>query len=126
MATDPRRSLGALGEQHAAERLAAAGASILARNVRTRHGEIDLIAIDDGCLAFVEVKTLREANRFGPERPALAVGLRKQRRIRRLAAAWLAEAGHLPRFRAIRFDVIEVMVDARLRVTRYGHIRNAF
>jgi predicted RecB family endonuclease len=53
--TDPRQTLGRLGERLAAEHLERLGYTILARNHRTRHGEIDLIATHDGALVFVEV-----------------------------------------------------------------------
>ena len=46
VSTDPRRALGALGERLAAEHLARAGYVVLARNYRTRFGEIDIIAVD--------------------------------------------------------------------------------
>ncbi|MGH2591453.1 MAG: YraN family protein [Actinomycetota bacterium] len=128
--TFARQGLGRFAERHAASRLAAEGFSIVARNARVRTpeviGEIDLIAIDRGVLVFVEVKAGRVGARAGPERPALAVGARKQRRVRRLARAWLAEAAALPRFRGLRFDVIGVRVDARGRVAAYEHLRGAF
>ena len=56
---DPRRALGALGEELAAAHLQRLGFVVLARNVRTRHGEIDLIAFDGRTLVFAEVKTRR-------------------------------------------------------------------
>ena len=63
---------------------------ILARNWRCRYGELDVIATDPSgrTLVFVEVKT-RTGDGFGglPE----AVTAAKVKRIRRLAALWLAE-----------------------------------
>jgi putative endonuclease len=70
------------------------------------------------------VKTIRAGGRRGPERPELAVGAQKQRRIRMLARAWLAEATP-PRHSSLRFDVVGVL----LRPDGHGtlrHIRNAF
>lgn len=55
-----------------------------------------------GTLVFVEVKA-RATDRFGS--PALAVDHRKQRRLRILAARWLAEHPHRG---AVRFDVVAV------------------
>ncbi len=75
----------------------------MARNWRCTDGEIDLIVGRDGLLVFVEVKA-RATDRYGS--PALAVDHRKQRRLRRLAARWLAEHG-APRS-VIRFDVVAV------------------
>ena len=83
-----------------------------ARNARTRLGELDIVALDGDALAFVEVKAGRAGRLIGPERPALAVGRRKQLQLRRLARAWLATRTDLPRFTAIRFDVVGVTYGA--------------
>ena len=61
-----------------------------------------------------------------PERPALAVGARKQARLRRLARAWMSMAEPLPRFRAIRFDVVGVTFDRADRAIDFEWIRGAF
>ncbi|MFN2612514.1 MAG: YraN family protein [Solirubrobacterales bacterium] len=121
-----RQRLGARAEQFAAEDLEASGWEILARNVRTRHGEIDIIARERHALVFVEVKAGRLGTSVGPERPTLAVGLQKQRRIRRLAAAYLAGCPPLPRFAEIRFDVIGLSFAAGGELAGIEHLRNAF
>src|SRR5918996_1371726 len=99
--TVARQRLGRAAEALAADRLSRAGFAIVARNVRVRTpevgGEIDLIALDGHALVFVEVKAGRAGSRAGPERPALAVGRRKQLRLRRLARAWLGGSGGPPR-----------------------------
>ena len=59
MKTSPRQSLGRLGEDLAAQYLAEQGFAILARNVRTPYGEIDLLAQQGDLVVFVEVKTRR-------------------------------------------------------------------
>lgn len=107
--TQRRRHLGQVGEDLACERLSKAGLSVLARNVRTRYGEIDVIAIDGDALVFVEVKTLHQGAGRGPASPLQAVGPRKQLQVRRLARAWLAE-NVPPRCREIRFDVVGVTI----------------
>ena len=109
-----------------ASRLFEAGWEIVERNVRTRHGELDLIALDNRCLVFVEVKAGRAGSAFGPERPVLSVDFRKQARIRRLATAWLSEHRDLPRYEEIRFDAIGVTYDHAGRILDYEHIRGAF
>ncbi len=58
--TDARRTVGRLGEELAAEHLTRLGFTTLARNVRTRYGEIDLIVFDGRVIAFVEVKTQKQ------------------------------------------------------------------
>src|SRR5689334_17988551 len=102
--TGSRRRTGQIAEDLVAARLAAAGWQILERNARTRYGELDIVGIDGGVLVFVEVKGARAGTELGPEKPVLAVGPRKQRRVRRLGTAWMAERGTLPRFDDIRFD----------------------
>jgi len=127
--TVARQRLGRVAEELAAHRLAGAGFTILARNVRVRiaevAGEIDIVAVERSTLVFVEVKAGRAGSRAGPERPALAVGRRKQQRLRRLARAWLSTAGPLPRFASLRFDVVGVLLDGG-RVVGYEHLRGAF
>lgn len=98
-----KRSLGMAGEDAAAAYLRARGYSIIARNVRTREGEIDLIARLGDVLAFVEVKT-RSTRAFGA--PVEAVTPRKAARIRGLAAAYLATG--VVHAREVSFDVVEV------------------
>jgi putative endonuclease len=61
---------------------------VLDRNVRTRHGEIDLVARDGEVVCFVEVRSRRDA-RYGS--PDERVGPEKQDRLRRLAEAYLAK-----------------------------------
>lgn len=123
--SEARRRTGRLGEEIACEALARAGATILVRNCRTRAGEIDVVALDGASLAFVEVKTMRTGAHAGPERPALAVGPRKQLQVRRLARAWLAEASP-PRYELIRFDVVGVLLDPAGSPLQIEHIKDAF
>ena len=115
----------------AAAHLSRLGYSILARNVRTRHGEIDLIAYDGSTLAFVEVKTRRATSqsiRLDPEMAPLAgLRARQRARLRRLAAAWLNESHTArPSAQAIRFDAIGVMLDRRDRLLRLDHVEEAW
>ncbi|MBN1453146.1 MAG: YraN family protein [Anaerolineales bacterium] len=69
------QKVGAWGESIAAEYLEKRGYKIIARNVRTPYGEIDLIAEKDGFTIFVEVKT-RTSNSLGP--PEISITPRKQ------------------------------------------------
>jgi putative endonuclease len=125
--TVQRQRLGKRAEEIVVERLAAAGWRVVARNARTRYGEIDLIALDGATLVFVEVKAGRAGRGAGPERPAFAVHHRKQQRIRRLAAAWLATRPQIPdRFKGLRFDVVGLTFDQANHVIHWEHIRNAF
>jgi putative endonuclease len=120
-------AVGRFGEQQAVEYLTAAGWEVLDRNWRAgaaaggeRAGELDLVAWDGARVVFVEVKT-RSGALFGG--PAEAVTAEKVRRLRRLAARWLA-AHPDRRGVPVRFDVVSVRREAgRVRV---GHLRGAF
>ncbi|HEY6760237.1 MAG TPA: YraN family protein [Baekduia sp.] len=118
---DPRQTLGRLGEQLAAEHLERRGFSIVARNHRTRYGEIDVIATDGSVLIFVEVKTRR-----GRGEPWDALHEAKRAQVRRMARAYLTEASDRPRVRLVRFDAIGIVIDTRGRLTRLEHLENAF
>jgi putative endonuclease len=124
--TDPRRNTGRLAEDLVARRLRTAGWEVLARNARTRQGELDIVALDGRTLVFVEVKAGRAGADFGPERPILAIDRRKQLRIRRLATAWMAERPDLPFYADIRFDAVGVTLDRRGRPLEVEHIEAAF
>ena len=93
---------------------------ILGRRVRSRLGEIDVVARDGKVLVFVEVKT-RRGHRFGT--PLEAVDHRKQKKLTRLALAYAARRGWSES--PIRFDVVgvEFLPGQRPRVRIY---RNAF
>jgi putative endonuclease len=128
---DPRRALGRLGEDLAAQHLDRLGFATIARNVRTRHGEIDLIVFDGCTLAFVEVKTRLERSpgrRLAPaEQPLALLRPRQRARVRRLARAWLSGSSHTrPTARTIRFDAIGVIVDRRGRLVRLDHVEAAW
>lgn len=124
--TAERQRTGRLAEELVARRLAAAGWEILERNARTRHGELDIVAREGRELVFVEVKAGRAGSAFGPSRPVHAVDPRKQRRIRRLATAWLAADRNLPRFDRIRFDAVGVTFSRSGELLEIEHLRGAF
>jgi putative endonuclease len=127
--TVTRLRTGRLAEARAAEHLASLGYEILARNARTKYGELDLVARDRTALVFIEVKAVRAGGKVGPERPVLWVTPRKQVQVRRLAAAWLAERreeGSSPRYSQIRFDAVGVILDRRDDVLDLEHLRGCF
>jgi putative endonuclease len=124
--SEPRQRLGRRAEDLVAERLVAAGWRIVERNARTRHGELDIVALDRRALVFVEVKAGRAGSSFGPERPVHSVDFRKQARVRRLATAWMGERRDLPRYAEIRFDAIGVTFDRAGHPTDVEHIPGAF
>jgi putative endonuclease len=109
--------VGRYGEDVAARALAARGWEVLARNWRCADGELDIVAVDDGELVAVEVKT-RRSSTFGS--PAEAVTRTKLARLRRLTAAWLASQERC--FRGVRIDVIAVTVP-HAGAARLEHLR---
>ncbi|MBZ5552169.1 MAG: YraN family protein [Acidobacteriia bacterium] len=103
--TDPHSplALGRRGERAAFIFLQHQGYMIVARNFRTNHGEIDLVAWDRGILCFVEVKT-RTTTEHG--RPEEAVTTFKQRQILNTSLDYLRQANlHSV---DIRFDIVSV------------------
>ncbi|MEA2154697.1 MAG: putative endonuclease [Solirubrobacteraceae bacterium] len=123
MTTDLRQHLGRTGEHLALEHLQRLGLRLVTRNHRTRYGEIDLIVCDDSTLVFVEVKARREGAVAGARE---SVPPRKQRQVRRMAAAWLVETTDRPRARELRFDVVAVTVDRHGALIRLDHLEAAF
>jgi putative endonuclease len=128
---DPRRTIGRLGEDLAASHLTRLGFSTLARNVRTRHGEIDLIVFDGKALVFVEVKTRSAGFGGRPVRPDQEplpwLRPRQRARLRRLARSSLSHArDERPSARTIRFDAVGVIVDERGRLLRLDHVEAAW
>ena len=119
--TYARLRLGRRAEELVATRLGDAGWRIVGRNVRLPSGELDIVALDGSTLVFVEVK----AGRAGAERPAHAVGRRKQVKLRRLAREWIAERLGPSGVAGYRFDVIGVSFGAD-GLADVDHIRQAF
>jgi putative endonuclease len=123
--TFARQRLGRVAEQLVATRLERAGWRIVGRNVRLPSGELDIVALDERTLVFVEVKAGRTAARLGPEKPAHAVGRRKQLKLRRLAREWIAERRGPSGVAGYRFDVVGVSFGPD-GLADVDHIRQAF
>lgn len=115
--------IGLEAEQLAAKYLEYKGYQVLERRYRSRLGEIDLIARQNACLVFVEVKYRKS---LAEGRPSLAVNPAKQQRIRRTALQYLQQHGCQAAQNDVscRFDVIELWQEkGRYRV---HHYKNAF
>jgi putative endonuclease len=129
-ADEPRRALGRRGEQIAANHLRQIGYEVIAHNVRTRLGEIDLIVRAERALVFVEVKTRmigrRQSAPRPDQRPLAGLGAGQRARLRRLAAAWLADQRSRPSAASIRFDAVGVVIDASGRLREVEHLENAW
>ena len=126
-ATDPRRQLGAKGEELARRHLEARGFAVLEANFRTRHGELDLVAADERHLVFCEVKTRVLGGPAGELGPFAAIGVAKRRQVRTMAREWLAQRGsegpHPPE---LRFDAIGIAFDRQGRLISLEHLEGAF
>ena len=122
--TRPTDRLGRSGERLAADYLVGRGYELIARNVRRREGEVDLVAVDGavegGTLVFVEVK-LRRPGHAGRAIEALSPA--KQRRLRDLALAYAAEHPELPDQQ--RIDVVAIDLARDGSVESFEHVVNA-
>lgn len=107
---------GARGEEIAASHLSEHGYTILERNFRTRSGEVDIIAVEGGTIAFCEVKSWERMPRSGLEH---ALDRRKQGRILRTSLWYLSRHPELSDLQP-RFDVLFVASGS------VEHLKNAF
>lgn len=96
---------GRIGEDFAVSYLKRQGFRILTRNFRIRGGEIDIVAIDNDTLVFVEVKT-RTSNEFGT--PLEAIGYYKLRSLIKTAEFFKMKHNNLPEL--MRIDAVAVKV----------------
>lgn len=117
--TRERISKGKIGEEIAANLLIKEGYRILERNFRCPLGEIDIVALDNGTIVFVEVKT-RSSGNFGP--PEEAINHRKRHQIAKAAQFYISrkKLHNNP----ARFDVVAVTIKDGKEEVRL--IRNAF
>ena len=119
-----RKRLGAKGERVAAAFLKKRGCRILARNVETPFGELDLVAQEkrSGRIVFAEVKTRTDESVARGEQ---AVGRAKQRKIVRAAQAF-PKARRLGADTPVRFDVVAVVFAAEGGKPEVRHTPGAF
>ena len=114
-------SRGRTGEKAAERELRRRGLTILERNVRAGGGEIDIVALDEETIVFVEVKARSDASRVSPEE---AVDRGKRQAVVRAARALLRRRGLLDRPR--RYDVVGVHLDEKGRADSVTWSRAAF
>lgn len=115
----PVTSYGACSEEQAADILRERGYTVIGRNFRSRHGEVDIIAYEGDTLVFIEVKA-RRGKKFGDAR--WAVDQRKQKAIARAALLFLSrkKISKTP----CRFDV--VLIEEGSTGRKIEVIKNAF
>lgn len=115
------RSLGYLGERAAEKFLKRKGYKIVARGLRVRGGELDLVAVDGRTVVFVEVKT-RSSHDAGT--PAEAIDARKEARMTRAAMLYLKR--HSLEGYSCRFDVVAITWRDQSKQPQIEHFINAF
>jgi putative endonuclease len=115
-----RDALGRRGEDEAARYLRSLGYRIVGRRERVLRGDIDIVALDERCVVFVEVRSKTDT-RHG--HPAETVGRGKQRRIAELATAYIRR--HRLEDCQVRIDVVTVLFPAGAAPV-IEHYQNAF
>ncbi len=114
---------GLFGEEVVADGLVRSGWRVLGHRVRTRVGELDLVARRGDTVVFAEVKTAKPG-RLGVEE---CIGAKQRLRIRRAAVAWMAANPQLQRgVRRYRFDAFLVRRDDDGAIVRIDHVKDAF
>ena len=119
--TDVRHARGQQGEELAAAHFERLGFEVLARNHRTRYGELDLVVCDGSNLVFVEVKTRRE----GSGSPWDNLHDLKRSQVRRMAIAWLCSVERRP-LGDMRFDAVGIVLDRDGELVSLDHLEGAF
>src|SRR3989344_8328876 len=114
-----KKDLGKKGEAMAASLLQRSGYEILARNFRSRFGEVDIVALDGETVEFVEVKT-RWSKEYG--KPEEAIGSGKLRSITKVGQYYRATHKELPE--AERIDLVAIEMDDMGHTTRKELINN--
>jgi putative endonuclease len=119
MTASRRQSIGYLGESIAAAFLKNKGYSILERNYRTPHGEIDLIVSQDKLIAFVEVKT-RASSSLGP--PEISITPRKIEHMCNAAEYYIQQ--HPEMVNDWRIDAITIQLKSGQSAPQIDHFEN--
>jgi putative endonuclease len=110
------------GEEQAAEAIEAAGMEIIARNIRSKYGEVDIVAFERETIVFIEVKAWAS---YGMEDLQYSVDIRKQRKIIKTAKYFLSENRKYSNM-TVRFDVIFVKYNKVSGGYQITHLASAF
>lgn len=114
---DSATQTGQKGEQLAREYLIQHGYEVLHTNWRSGHWEVDIVALKNNILVFVEVKTRRSAGILAPYK---AVDINKQKLIAGAAQNYITRHNES---REVRFDVISVLHSGSAAIE---HIEDAY
>ena len=115
-----RNKIGVWGEIYTARYLRDRGYEILTSNYVCRFGELDIVAVKDGVVCFVEVKTRNQNTAVSPKE---AVDSNKQNRLEMAAKSFLSSTKIKSE---TRFDVCEVLLDDNAKLFSINYIKNAF
>lgn len=115
-----KNKVGVWGEVYAARYLRDNKFKIISANYVCRFGELDLVAVKDGILCFIEVKTRNESTLT---RPMEAVDEDKRERLKMTSKSFL---NYSRLSGEMRFDVVEVYLDDNFKMTGINYIENAF
>lgn len=120
MSSKTTKQIGNEGEEIAVAYLESKGYTILERNYFFERAEVDIVAYDESCLSFIEVK-MRSSTKFGA--PEESVTQEKMNNIYRAAEAWIYERkmDGVP----VRFDIIAI-VQQDNDAPDITHYENAF
>jgi putative endonuclease len=116
-----RLELGKIGEEKTCAYFTSLGYKVIERNFRTKIGEIDIIAEIDKLLVFVEVKT-RTSLSYGAGYESVRVI--KQKKIRSIALQFMNLSGLY--YRAVRFDVVSLLLSKEGEIIDLKHFESAF
>lgn len=115
-----RRDIGRLGEELAQDFLRKKGFSIIDTNYRCPEGEIDIVALQDDCLVFIEVRA-KTSPVFGS--PEESITQTKKKRLIATAHYYRQSHDHLPA--SWRIDFVAVELNYKVKPIRIELIENA-
>ncbi len=115
-----KTKLGTAGEKAAVRFLKRGGFKVLARNYTCPIGELDIVAMDENAIVFVEVKTREHGRDADPESN---IDARKRRKLTQVARYWLER--HREPDCAYRFDAVSVLL-SQDREPEIRHVVDAF
>jgi len=114
-----QKKIGDIGEKIAEDYLIEKGYQVLDRQFSTRFGELDLVALDSGCVVFVEVKT-RTSMTFG--NPEESITPAKLERLETAGLLWMQAHPAMPD--DWRIDGIAIFLNAQGQVIELRHFPN--
>jgi putative endonuclease len=114
--------LGKKGEEQAVAALESSGMEIIAKNMRSPFGEVDIVAAENNTIVFVEVKAW---SAFGMEDLQYSINIKKQKKIIETAKYFLSENRKYSNM-AIRFDVVFVKNNKVSGGYLISHLASAF